>query len=127
MPQNAAPPRPDKRKPQAARTGLKSRLAAYQILKLVASGRYLDEAIRLLVVLDDRLRERDYVSDRVSVADFAIYPWVEVAWQPLKALEPDRMAVLDAVEAWLARMARRPGVEAGMQIGGEAMERPGRS
>ena len=92
-----------------------------------AVRRYLDEAIRLLVVLDDRLRERDYVSDRVSVADFAIYPWVEVAWQPLKALEPDRMAVLDAVEAWLARMARRPGVEAGMQIGGEAIERPGRN
>jgi hypothetical protein len=40
MPQNAAPPRPDRRKPTAAGTGLKSRIAAYDILKLVASGRY---------------------------------------------------------------------------------------
>ena len=91
-----------------------------------AVRRYLDEAVRLLAVLDDRLRGREYVADRVSVADFAIYPWVEIAWQPLKALEPDRISVLDAVEGWLARMARRPGVEAGMQIGGEAVDRPGR-
>ena len=56
MPQNAAPPRPDKRKPQAAGTGLKSRLAAYDILKLVASGRYLDEAMRKASGLEPRDR-----------------------------------------------------------------------
>lgn len=56
MPQNAAPPRPDKRKPQAAGTGLKSRLAAYEILKLVASGRYLDEAMRKASGLEPRDR-----------------------------------------------------------------------
>ena len=56
MPQNAAPPRSDKRKPQAAGTGLKSRLAAYEILKLVASGRYLDEAMRKASGLEPRDR-----------------------------------------------------------------------
>ena len=56
MPQNAAPPRPDKRKPQAAGTSLKSRLAAYEILKLVASGRYLDEAMRKASGLEPRDR-----------------------------------------------------------------------
>ena len=56
MPQNAAPPRPDKRKPQAAGTGLNSRLAAYEILKLVASGRYLDEAMRKASGLEPRDR-----------------------------------------------------------------------
>lgn len=91
-----------------------------------AVTRYLEETVRLLTVLDDRLRGRDYVADTVSIADFALYPWVEVAWQPLKALEPDRIGVLDAVDGWLARLARRPGVQAGMQIGGEALDRPGR-
>lgn len=90
-----------------------------------AVGRYLEESVRLLTVLDDRLRGREYVADQVSIADFALYPWVEIAWQPLKALEPDRIGVLDAVDAWLARLARRPGVQAGMQIGAEATERPG--
>ncbi len=56
MPQNAAPPRPDRRKPKAAGTGLKSRIAAYDILKLVASGRYLDEAMRKATVLEPRDR-----------------------------------------------------------------------
>lgn len=92
-----------------------------------AVSRYLEESVRLLTVLDDRLRDREYVADQVSIADFALYPWVEIAWQPLKALEPDRIGVLDAVDGWLARLARRPGVQAGMQIGGEAVERPGSS
>lgn len=90
-----------------------------------AVNRYLEESVRLLTVLDDRLRDREYVADQISIADFALYPWVEIAWQPLKALEPDRIGVLDAVDAWLARLARRPGVQAGMQIGAEAVERPG--
>ncbi|MEE4298020.1 MAG: glutathione S-transferase N-terminal domain-containing protein [Pseudomonadales bacterium] len=92
-----------------------------------AVNRYLDESVRLLTVLDDRLRDREYVAGNVSIADFALYPWIEIAWQPLKALEPDRIGVLDAVDGWLARLARRPGVQAGMQIGGEAVERPGSS
>ena len=91
-----------------------------------AVRRYLEESVRLLSVLDDRLRGREYVAGAVSVADFALYPWVEIAWQPLKALEPDRIGVLDAVDGWLHRLARRPGVQAGMQIGAEAIERPGR-
>ena len=56
MPQNAAPRGPYKGKPKAAGTGLESRLAAYDILKLVASGRYLDEAMRKASALEPRDR-----------------------------------------------------------------------
>ena len=56
MPQNDAPQRPKKGKAKAAGAGLKSRLAAYDILKLVASGRYLDEAMRRASALEPRDR-----------------------------------------------------------------------
>ena len=63
MPQNAAPPKPDKRTPKAPRTGLKSRLAAYNILKMVASGSYLDDAMRKA----SRLEPRDRAFARMLV------------------------------------------------------------
>ena len=88
-----------------------------------AVSRYLEETVRLLSVLDDRLRAREWIAGEISIADFATYPWVEIAWQPLKALEPDRIGVLDAVDGWLARMARRPAVAEGMQIGAAATTR----
>ena len=56
MPQNAAPPQNRKGPPRADKSGLKSRLAAYEILKLIASGRYLDEAMRKAAPLEPRDR-----------------------------------------------------------------------
>ena len=56
MPQNAAPPRNPKGPHRADKSGLKSRLVAYEILKLVSSGRYLDEAMRKAAPLEPRDR-----------------------------------------------------------------------
>ena len=56
MPHNAAPPRNPKGPHRADKSGLKSRLVAYEILKLVASGRYLDEAMRKAAPLEPRDR-----------------------------------------------------------------------
>ena len=56
MPQNAAPPRKPRGEQRADKSGLKSRLAAFEILKLVASGRYLDEAMRPAAGLEPRDR-----------------------------------------------------------------------
>jgi len=77
-----------------------------------AKARYGKESRRLLEVLERQLEGRDYVCDEVSIADFALYPWVRAhrwARVPLEGL--------DNVEAWLARVRARPGVERGLAVG----------
>jgi GST-like protein len=41
-----------------------------------AIGRYMKETNRLYGVLNKRLADRQFVADRYSIADMAIYPWV---------------------------------------------------
>ncbi len=76
-----------------------------------AIERYNQEARRLWGVLDTQLRERQFVCDELSIADFAIYPWAcRHEWQKI-ALDD-----FPAVSAWMERMARLPFVERGMQV-----------
>jgi GST-like protein len=82
-----------------------------------ASERYGRESRRLFEVLERRLDGRDYVCDEVSIADFAVYPWV-------RAHKWARVPVdgLDRVRAWLRRMRGRPGVDSGLAVGVPADE-----
>ena len=81
-----------------------------------AIDRYVNETARLYAVLDKRLADREFVAGDYSIADMATYPWVQAAWTPFKGLMPDRIGALTNVQAWLDRMAARPGVVAGMAI-----------
>lgn len=77
-----------------------------------AIERYGKESRRLFEVLDLRLAGREYVCGEVSIADFALYPWVRAhkwARVPIDGLEH--------VQAWLKRMRGRPGVERGISVG----------
>jgi GST-like protein len=77
-----------------------------------AKKRYGNESRRLLEVLDRRLEGREYVCGDVSIADFALYPWVRAhrwARVPIDGLAN--------VEAWLERVRARPGVERGLAVG----------
>ena len=84
---------------------------------VVAIERYGRESRRLFEVLERRLDARDYVCDEVSIADFALYPWV-------RAHKWARVSVdgLDRVQAWLRRMRARPGVDRGLAVGVPADE-----
>jgi len=74
--------------------------------------RYVDEAIRLLDVLEEQLEGRDWITGRYSIADIAIAPWVFtldyygardlVGWQDY----PNLIAYLD-------RFFARPAVQRG--------------
>jgi GSH-dependent disulfide-bond oxidoreductase len=76
-----------------------------------AEERYSTEARRLYRVLNTRLEGRDYVADRYSIADMAIWPWISrFEWQQID---------LDAypnVRDWYLRLAERPAVQRGYQI-----------
>lgn len=77
-----------------------------------AKARYVAESRRLFEVLDAQLDGRDYVCGDVSIADFAIYPWVRAhkwARVPTDGLEH--------VQAWQKRMRARPGVGRGLAAG----------
>ena len=74
-----------------------------------AIERYTRESLRLYRVIDDRLAGRDWIAgDALSIADMALFPWVEYhPWQGV-ALED-----FPAVHAWFRRMAARPAVARG--------------
>ncbi|MFY0692654.1 MAG: glutathione S-transferase N-terminal domain-containing protein [Paracoccaceae bacterium] len=75
--------------------------------------RYLDEAKRLLNVLEGRLEGRDWIVDEYSIADMAIAPWLRtldfygareaVGWHDHKNLVAylDRFLARDAVQTGL--------------------------
>ncbi|WP_317153590.1 glutathione S-transferase N-terminal domain-containing protein [Sphingopyxis indica] len=73
--------------------------------------RYRNETIRLLHVLDGRLREADYLAEEYSVADIATWPWARATGAIGLSLED-----FPAVAAWFERIAERPAVIAGTGV-----------
>lgn len=77
--------------------------------------RYVDEAMRLLSVLDGHLEGRDWVAVDYSIADIAIGPW-------LRALDfygaKDMVGWNDRpnVVAYLDRFLERPAVQTGLNV-----------
>lgn len=75
-----------------------------------AIQRYTKETERLYAVLDKRLADREYVCDRYSIADIAIYPWIAIhEWQGLS------IALFPNLQRWCNTLAARPAVIAGME------------
>lgn len=76
--------------------------------------RYVNEARRLLGVLDQRLEGRDWVMGDYSVADIAIFPWVRCMRDVYQAAElvgiDELRNVLRVLEAFLARPAVQKGL-----------------
>ena len=73
-----------------------------------AENRFHTEARRLYGVLNGRLARRDHVVGDLSIADFAIWPWVSrFEWQRIDLDE------YPAVRDWYLRLADRPGFQRG--------------
>jgi GSH-dependent disulfide-bond oxidoreductase len=81
--------------------------------------RYGDEMNRLLGVLDRRLADRTFLAGDYSIADMALYPWVAMTAR----LGQDISGLISA-RAWLDRMAHRPAVQRGMEVGAELRRPP---
>ena len=70
-----------------------------------AQGRFSREKERLYQVLDDRLRDREFVADDYSIADIAIYPWIRRLER-----EGGHLNGFANLKRWYEVVSRRPAV-----------------
>lgn len=79
--------------------------------------RYVAESKRLLKVVDERLTGRDWIlGDAYSIADIAIFPWVNNLFGFYEAGELVGMADFPNVARVLAAFKARPAVQRGLAI-----------
>lgn len=79
---------------------------------IYAVERYRTESLRLLTVLDTRLKDREYLAGEYSIADIACYPWILVT----PGLDID-LAEFPKVERWMQSIKARPATSAAYQVG----------
>ncbi len=77
--------------------------------------RYIDEAERLLSVLDQRLEGREYLVDDYSIADMAVFPWLRTIVGGYNATELVGWNDLENVPAYLERCLARPAAQIGVK------------
>jgi GST-like protein len=77
--------------------------------------RYTNEAHRLYRVMDNQLEKNAYFSGEYSIADMAIFPWVNLYEQQRIDLED-----YPHLQAWHGRLAQRPAVESGLKLAEQA-------
>ena len=78
-----------------------------------AIERYTKETRRLYGVLNDRLKDHDYLADGYSIADIATYPWVaRFEWHKTN------LADFPNVKRWFDAISQRPAVQRGMKVPG---------
>ena len=76
--------------------------------------RYTNEYERLLAVMDVRLRNRECLAGKLSIADFASFPWV-VPYERL-GVDLDRFT---NVRRWFDTLKNRPKLRIGMELGAD--------
>lgn len=75
-----------------------------------AQGRFSREKERLYRVLDDRLRDRDFIAGDYSIADIAAYPWIHRLER-----EDHHLNGFATLARWHDRIAQRAAVERAYQ------------
>ena len=79
--------------------------------------RYTTEAKRLLQVLEGRLDGRTWLmGETYSIADIAIFPWVDCLGRFYKAQTHLELSSYPTVLDWLERCLSRPAVQRGMRV-----------
>ena len=83
-----------------------------------AQDRYRNEVSRLYRVLDDQLSENRFVAGDYSIADMAIWPWVQ-GWEGQEQTLDNK----PNLARWLDEVGARPGVKRGKAVGEELRNR----
>ena len=79
-----------------------------------AIDRYTDEVNRLYGVMNKRLKGRDFLADKYSIADMACVGWVKPY-----ARQGQEIEEFPHLKAWLDRLLARPAVQRGLAVGEE--------
>ena len=77
-----------------------------------AINRYVDEVNRLYGVMNMRLKDREFVAGKYSIADMALVGWVN-GWQR----QGQDIEEFPHLKRWLETMKARPAVQRGMALG----------
>ena len=101
--------------PMFGQLGYFAKFAGSEIEDPRPRERYLNEARRLLAVLEKELEGKDWITGEYSIADIAIAPWLRgleyygvkdaVGWNDL-----------ENVPAYLERFLARPAVQRGLNV-----------
>ncbi len=81
-----------------------------------AVERYTTECKRLLGVLNERLKDREYLMGDYSIVDIAHVPWLEGANNFYKASDILDMPSFTHVQAWRKRVTSRPAYQRGKDV-----------
>ena len=76
-----------------------------------AIDRYTNEAGRLYRVVDKSLKGRKYIAGGYSIADVALYPWLN-----LHEMQGQDLGDYPNIKRWYERMSARPAVKRGMAL-----------
>ena len=76
-----------------------------------AINRYQNETFRLYKVLDDQLKENEYLADDFSIADIATWPWVRRhQWAGVE------IEKLYNLRRWVENLENRPAFQKGIEV-----------
>ena len=76
-----------------------------------AINRYQKETFRLYQVLDDQLKENEYLADDFSIADIAAWPWVRRhRWAGVE------IEKLFNLRRWMENLENRPAFQKGIEV-----------
>jgi GSH-dependent disulfide-bond oxidoreductase len=76
-----------------------------------AMDRYRNETLRLYGVMDEQLARSEYLAGDYSVADVAVYPWVDVRW-----FHEIDLSAFPNVARWFETVSRRDPVARGARL-----------
>lgn len=83
----------------------------------LAINRFTEECDRLLGVMDRHLsKNRFFAGDEFTIAECAIYPWVEATDSYLKEPLAKLVSEKPSVMRWLKEVGARPATQRGMQV-----------
>ena len=76
-----------------------------------AINRYQKETLRLYKVLDNQLKEKEYLADDFSIADIATWPWVRRhRWAGVE------IEKLSNLQRWMENLENRPAFQKGIEV-----------